>query len=143
MLTLSKFNYSQTPLRTRVTLAGIVALIALVTAVGAQHFLGWQPCSLCISQRVAYLGLVIAALLAWVPFLPPWLTRGVSLLSAFAGVALAARHTWIQYFPDDMLGCGPGLDHALKKADWLQLGKLLSLLVFLGISGLLLAKRRN
>jgi disulfide bond formation protein DsbB len=36
-------------------------------------------------------------------------------LTALGGIAVAARHIWIQHLPKDQVpGCGPGLDYMLK-----------------------------
>ena len=101
-------------------------------ALYAQHALLLEPCNLCIFQRVAVIFMGI-----W--FLVSALHGGASIkvrrvyatllgLSAAFGVAVAARHIYIQSLPDDVAAaCGPGLDYLL---DTFALGETLKLVFF-------------
>lgn len=76
-----------------------------------------DPCPLCMLQRFIFIAIlisfVIAALhgpkkkgeriyAAWISFL------------SLSGVAVAARHIWLQHLPKDQVpACGPGLDYML------------------------------
>jgi disulfide bond formation protein DsbB len=77
-----------------------------------------DPCPLCMVQRVIFIAILVLFLLAS--------THGpkrtgeriyaalISLLS-LTGVAVAARHIWIQHLPADQVpACGPGLDYMLE-----------------------------
>lgn len=60
---MSDFSLFACPRRRAFTVAGLGAT-ALVAAVVLQHWLGWQPCPLCILQRLAILGTALLALSA-------------------------------------------------------------------------------
>jgi disulfide bond formation protein DsbB len=81
-------------------------------ALYAQHVQGFEPCPLCIFQRVAVIALGVVFLLgalhgprgrggraAW---------GALALLAAGAGIAVAGRHVWLQNLPPDQVpACGP------------------------------------
>ncbi|MDD3885058.1 MAG: disulfide bond formation protein B [Gallionella sp.] len=77
-----------------------------------------DPCPLCMVQRVIFIGILIVFALAAVQH-PHRLGQHIyalliSALSLF-GVAVAARHIWIQNLPKDQVpACGPGLDYMLE-----------------------------
>ncbi len=97
-------------------------LAACASAAGMVYYLdgvlGLEPCPLCIVQRVLLLasGLCTLAALAHNPR-GPWL-RGYAALAAvwaMAGVAVAARHVWLQRLPDERVpACGPSLQYMLE-----------------------------
>lgn len=97
-------------------LLGFLACAGLMAyALYAQHVLGFEPCPLCTFQRVAMivLGLVFLAGAAH----GPGTARGrrawgvAALLAALAGVAIAARHVWMQNLPPEAVpACGPPLE---------------------------------
>jgi disulfide bond formation protein DsbB len=87
-------------------------------ALYAQAYQGFNPCPLCIFQRVGLTGLGAALLVAaLVPARPAVLRRLGSLLVllAAAGTAgVAIRHLYIQHLPDGMVPvCGASLDYML------------------------------
>src|SRR5690606_23123497 len=44
-----------------------------------------------------------------------WMSVGVALLGAGAGVSIAGRHIWLQSLPADQVpACGPGLEYMLN-----------------------------
>lgn len=77
-----------------------------------------DPCPLCMVQRVIFIA-ILAVFAAAVLHGPK--RKGervyaalVSLLS-LSGIAVAARHIWIQNLPKDQVpACGPGLDYMLE-----------------------------
>lgn len=79
---------------------------------------GLEPCPLCIFQRLAYMGIIIFAVIGLIhgprrPWLPIY--SGLITLSALAGMAIAARQVWLQHLPADQVPeCGPGLDYMLQ-----------------------------
>lgn len=92
----------------------ILALIALacvaMLAYGMylQHVVGLEPCPMCIVQRYA---LVLVALVAGVSaaFRSQGLRRaGVGLMGALAvfGAFVAARQSWLQWNPPEIMSCG-------------------------------------
>jgi disulfide bond formation protein DsbB len=73
-----------------------------------QHVVGLEPCPMCIVQRYA---LVLVALAAGVAAAFPrrgaWLA-GSALMLLFAGFGafVAARQSWLQWYPPEIASCG-------------------------------------
>jgi len=76
-----------------------------------------DPCPLCIIQRVAFLWIGAAALLALLlkpARLGQRLYSWLIALGAGFGAAVAGRHVWLQQLPADQVPeCGPGLNYML------------------------------
>ena len=93
-------------------------LLLVAGALFMQHFMSYDPCPLCILQRVAIMlvGLVaLAATLHNPGVLGQRLYALLTSLTSAAGLALAGRHIWLQYFADkESLFCGPSLDYLLE-----------------------------
>lgn len=93
-------------------LLGAVALACLaMLAFGLylQHVVGLEPCPMCIVQRYA---LILVAVFS---ALGAWLGRTVSLqrlglclplLCAAGGAFVAARQSWLQWYPPEVASCG-------------------------------------
>ncbi len=91
--------------------AGAVALLcALMLAFGMylQHIVGLVPCPMCIVQRYALILVAATATICW-------LSGRKGFQNAFAGVAIffagfgafvAARQSFLQWFPPDIQSCG-------------------------------------
>jgi len=103
-------------------LAGF-GIVALALFIQVQNQL--EPCPLCISQRMVFMGLGILFLLH--AFISPksWLHAGFALLevlTALGGAGVAIRHWWLQAHKDEIIAdCGVGFDYMfenfpLKKA---------------------------
>ena len=81
----------------------------------AQYALGYEPCPLCIFQRIGVLLVGLVALVAGIH--GPGRTGrrvygGLGALFALAGAGVAARHLWLQNLPPEAVpDCGPGLDY--------------------------------
>lgn len=92
-------------------------LTAMAYALYLQHYQHFEPCPLCIFQRVALMGAGIVALLAALH--NPGLTgrrvyAGLTAIPVLGGLGVASRHVWLQHLPpDDVPACGPGLDYWL------------------------------
>jgi disulfide bond formation protein DsbB len=78
-----------------------------------------DPCPLCMVQRVVFYALAAVFLLA---ALHGPARRGImvygftAFLLAVLGVAVAARHVWLQNLPKHLVpSCGPGLEYMLKR----------------------------
>jgi disulfide bond formation protein DsbB len=73
-----------------------------------QHVVGLEPCPMCIVQRYALIGVAIFAGLAsargqkiW------WMTMAaLALLSSGFGAFVAARQSWLQWYPPEIATCG-------------------------------------
>jgi disulfide bond formation protein DsbB len=73
-----------------------------------QHGLGLNPCPMCIVQRYALLSIAIISLIATT------LTRkglqrmsaALLLIAAGFGAFVAARQSWLQWYPPEVVSCG-------------------------------------
>ena len=76
-----------------------------------QHVVGLEPCPMCIVQRYALVLLALVAALAACARRSAWHRAGASLLGVFglAGAGVAARQSWLQWYPPEMASCGRDL----------------------------------
>lgn len=86
----------------------LASVLMLVFGLYLQHVVGLEPCPMCIVQRYA---LVIVAVLAGVGSA----LRGrashlalalLVLLAAVGGAFVAARQSWLQWYPPEVVSCG-------------------------------------
>ncbi len=99
-------------------LAGFAACVfGLAFALYLQHFKGYEPCPLCIFQRVALLVTGLLFLLAAVHRprdTGRWIYAGLVDVAATVGAIIAGRHVWLQSLPPDQVpACGPSLDYLM------------------------------
>lgn len=95
---------------------GFLACVGLMAyALYSQHVLGYEPCPLCIFQRVAVIALGVVFLVGGL--MGPRTARGravwgvIALIPALTGMAIAGRHVWMQNLPPDQVpACGPPLE---------------------------------
>jgi disulfide bond formation protein DsbB len=85
---------------------GSVAMLAF--GLYLQHVVGLEPCPMCIVQRYA---LLLVAMIAGLSVLSSgrgvlMLGSGLLLLSAGFGAFVAARQSWLQWFPPEIAACG-------------------------------------
>lgn len=104
--------------RRHLNLLGVLAcMAALGVALYSQYVLGYQPCHLCIFQRVGVLAMGVAFLLAAIHDPGPAGARvyaGLIALATLVTVTTAGRHVWIQLQPPGSVpGCGADLDFML------------------------------
>jgi protein dithiol:quinone oxidoreductase len=92
-------------------LLGLIALGCiglLVFGLYLQHVVGLEPCPMCIVQRYA---LVLVAVVAGVaafmarPVARLWAVGLMGMLAGF-GAFVAARQSWLQWNPPEILSCG-------------------------------------
>jgi len=105
--------------RRQVNFGGALACALLLAyAYYLQFFQGLEPCPLCVFQRVAVFALGVVFLLATLhdPGKTGARTYGVLIdLVALAGIAVAARHIYIQSLPlGQVPSCGATLDYMLE-----------------------------
>lgn len=98
--------------------AGFLACIGgLAFALYLQHYKGYEPCPMCIFQRVAMLAsgiFFLAGALHGPKAAGRWVYAALAGLSAVAGALIAARHVWLQNLPEDQRpSCGPTLDYLM------------------------------
>ena len=79
----------------------------LVFGLYLQHVVGLNPCPMCIVQRYALIGVVLLALVGW--RLRTWALTAAGLLVTLAagfGGFTAARQSWLQWYPPEVVNCG-------------------------------------
>lgn len=95
--------------------AGCVGGLAF--ALYLQHFRGYEPCPMCVFQRVAMVGAGIAFLVGALHAprgVGRWIYALLAALMSAGGAAIAGRHVWLQSLPPDQVpACGPTLDYLL------------------------------
>jgi disulfide bond formation protein DsbB len=72
-----------------------------------QHVVGLNPCPMCIVQRYALIGVVVLGAVGW--RLRGWgLVVSSVLLALVAGFGAftAARQSWLQWYPPEVVSCG-------------------------------------
>ena len=130
-----------------------------------QNHLGLEPCPMCIVQRYALIGVIVWCVLGASANAPKRsvLMSWLVLLTAGFGAFVAARQTWLQWNPPEVVSCGRDfygmienfpLQRAVPmifkgsgdctKIDWTFLGGSIanwSFLVFTGIFVLMLVLR--
>lgn len=93
----------------------IAMLFAIVVL---QKIVGLEPCPLCMIDRVLVTLLGCIFLVAAVHNPAPLgqrLYAALGLLISLAGIAVCARHIWLQNLPADLVPtCAPGLDYMLE-----------------------------
>lgn len=135
------------------------AIVALALVIQTQYHL--EPCPLCISQRILFMGLGVLFLIHAFVKRPRWLSltlSGAEVITALGGAGVAIRHWWLQAHKQEMIAdCGVGFDYMfdnfpLQKAltlvfrgtgdcaaiDWTLLGLTLpqlGLICFIGFAG--------
>jgi disulfide bond formation protein DsbB len=77
-----------------------------------------DPCPLCMVQRVVFIAILVVFALAALQGpgrIGERVYAGVIGLLSLSGVAVAARHIWIQNLPADQVpACGPDLNYMLE-----------------------------
>lgn len=84
-----------------------LVIFALVLQQTGYQGVSFLPCPLCILQRVGYLGVAIACLLAASMTRFKKLFHGLAILAAGYGVAVAGRHVWLLSHPGESCGIDP------------------------------------
>jgi disulfide bond formation protein DsbB len=87
----------------------------LFAIVFLQNALGYEPCPMCIFQRVAMFGAGLIFLLGALHGPRAggrWVYAILALIAAAIGAGIAGRHVWLQSLPPDQVpACGPTLDY--------------------------------
>jgi len=86
-----------------------LSLSALGGALYLQHTLDWQPCPLCVMQRVAFVFVLLFASLALLLRSAVFrvLALASGLLSALGGLGVASYHVWVIAHPKVSCGIDP------------------------------------
>ena len=99
-------------------LGGFLFTVACMAfALYLQHYKGYEPCPMCIFQRVA---IMISGLFFLIGAIHGprgwgrWVYAGLADLAAIIGAVIAGRHVWLQSLPEDQRpSCGPTLDYLM------------------------------
>jgi protein dithiol:quinone oxidoreductase len=153
--------------------AGLIALTCfgmLAFGMYLQHVVGLEPCPMCIVQRYALILVAVCAAFSWAsglkasqntaPGLLQKVLAALALLFAGGGAFVAARQSFLQWYPPEVMSCGRDfygmvetfpLQRAIPmifkgggdctKVDWTFLGGSIanwSFVVFVGMALLLL-----
>lgn len=90
----------------------------IVIALYMQHSMGLEPCPLCMSQRLAFIGCGVLAFIAFIHNPLQGARKIYSVLTflfAVLGAFFASRQLWLQSLPEDQIpACGPGLAYMLE-----------------------------
>ncbi|WP_409997571.1 disulfide bond formation protein B [Curvibacter sp. APW13] len=84
----------------------------LVFGLYLQHAVGLEPCPMCIVQR--YLLVLVGVFSAMVAFFHGSKSKrivflGLMVLAALSGAVVAARQSWLQWYPPEVVSCGRDL----------------------------------
>ena len=76
-----------------------------------QHVVGLEPCPMCIVQRYAMVLVALVAALAASTRRQGFYLLGALLVAvvAVAGAFVAARQSWLQWYPPEVVSCGRDL----------------------------------
>ncbi len=139
----------------------LVCVLMMGYALFAQYVQDYQPCMLCMVQRVFVCAIGLVALIAAVHGAGPTGTRIYGVLTALCaagGMYVAGRHIYLQQLPPEALdGCAPSFEYALSnydalkflqtifirdqdcgKIDWTFLGMSMPTWTLMGFTGMLL-----
>lgn len=113
------------------SLAGFLACVAgMAFALYLQHYKGYEPCPMCIFQRVAMIScgvFFLAGAIHGPKTWGRWVYASLAGLAATAGGLIAARHVWLQSLPEDQVpACGPTLAYLM---DMFPLGKVVTMIL--------------
>jgi disulfide bond formation protein DsbB len=117
-------NSSALSRRTTFLFIAIACALLMGYALFAQYVQDYQPCMLCMVQRVFVCVVGIVALLAALH--GPGRTGGriyglLAALGAAGGAYIAGRHVYLQHLPPEKLdGCAPSFEYALQNYDALK-----------------------
>src|SRR3954467_12548053 len=89
-------------------LVAVLCVAMLAFGLYLQHVVGLEPCPMCIVQRYAlFLVGVFAGVAAIFRGRTAWMVgSGLGLLMAGFGAFTAARQSWLQWYPPEIVQCG-------------------------------------
>jgi len=97
----------------------IVALAATIYSFFAQYYLGFEPCPLCIVQRLDVILIALFSVLALIShrcLIATKLLLFINLIASGFGVWVSYHHYWLTTLPADQipLACGMPMAHMFK-----------------------------
>lgn len=101
-------NWLETAPRRVLGLVAVACVAMLAFGLYLQHVVGLEPCPMCIVQRYALILVALFAGLGAALRGRGWQIAGASgvLLSSGFGAFVAARQSWLQWYPPEIASCG-------------------------------------
>ena len=101
-------NWFEAAPRRILALVALVSVALLAFGLYLQHVVGLEPCPMCIVQRYALVLIaVVAAVTAALKSRGAHLAgAGLMVLLAAFGAFVAARQSWLQWYPPESASCG-------------------------------------
>lgn len=100
----------------------VLCAIAMAVALFFQYAMHFEPCPLCILQRVAIIFAGIVFLIAGIHSPKRYGFRiyvVILLVILIAGISVSLRQLWLQHLPPGQAPeCGPGLNYLLQVMPW-------------------------
>ena len=93
----------------RVLLAITVACVGMLAfGLYLQEVVGLVPCPMCVVQRYALILIAVTAAITWATGRKSLQIAGTSVLVVLAvgGAYVAARQSWLQWYPPEVASCG-------------------------------------
>jgi protein dithiol:quinone oxidoreductase len=89
-------------------LIGLGCIAVLAFGLYLQHVVGLEPCPMCIVQRYAFIFIAACALLTRATGQNSLMKLGawLCMLMAGFGAFVAARQSWLQWYPPEVASCG-------------------------------------
>jgi disulfide bond formation protein DsbB len=100
--------FNSVSLRQWMALMSSACLAMLAFGMYLQHVVGLEPCPMCVVQRYALVLIAIFGVLAAVSGKKALQIAGVFWVLVFAmgGAFVAARQSWLQWYPPEIASCG-------------------------------------
>lgn len=151
------WNWIDAAPRRVLALLAAVCVAMLGFGLYLQYGVGLMPCPMCIVQRYALILVAVSAGLAGARGQKVWIFSwaALGLLAAGFGAFVAARQSWLQWYPPEVVSCGRDFygmieNYPLSRAlpmifrgsgdctavDWTFLGGSLANWAFVGFVGL-------
>jgi disulfide bond formation protein DsbB len=109
LLAMNLETLKQLPARAWLAIVAVGCTAMLVFGiVYLQNYLGLDPCPMCIVQRYALIGVIVLSLLGAMggSVLRTLLLSWAVVIAAGFGAFVAARQSWLQWYPPEVVSCG-------------------------------------
>ena len=107
-MTMMVWNWLDTAPRRIFGLVAATCVAMLAFGLYLQHVVGLEPCPMCIVQRYALVLVALFAAIGAASRARAMHVTGALLMLLFAGFGafVAARQSWLQWFPPEIASCG-------------------------------------
>lgn len=107
-------NYNLQRSRTFWATVSLLSFSLIAFALYLQYYKGYEPCFLCIVQRIAIIVIGFTALFAVIKPKLRLISYMGWLIGGWAGLLSAGRQIFLQHNPPEMYSCGPGIEFILE-----------------------------